>query len=223
MDIANRPQWYVIPNGSHSYIAPLIESFKDNIHLNSPVTGVVRHDNGVTLTIDNQHEHEFDEVILACHSDQSLAMLTDISEQEKEVLSKLTYQENEVVLHTDESLLPMQKRAWAAWNYHLDVTDKNRPSSVTYNMNILQGLETKETTFCVTLNNSPLIHKDKILGMYKYDHPVFNLDTLEAQQRREEVCGHNHTHFAGAYWYNGFHEDGVRSALDVCQRFGISL
>ncbi|MUL00775.1 FAD-dependent oxidoreductase [Aliivibrio fischeri] len=223
LDIANRPQWYVIPNGSHSYIAPLIESFKDNIHLNSPVTGVVRHDNGVTLTIDNQHEHEFDEVILACHSDQSLAMLTDISEQEKEVLSKLTYQENEVVLHTDESLLPMQKRAWAAWNYHLDVTDKNRPSSVTYNMNILQGLETKETTFCVTLNNSPLIHKDKILGMYKYDHPVFNLDTLEAQQRREEVCGHNHTHFAGAYWYNGFHEDGVRSALDVCQRFGISL
>ncbi|MDD9174110.1 FAD-dependent oxidoreductase [Aliivibrio finisterrensis] len=223
LDIANRPQWYVIPNGSSSYISPLIERFKDNIHLNSPVTGISRHSEGISLTIKNTEVHEFDEVILACHSNQSLAMLTDVTNREKEVLSKLTYQENEVVLHTDETLLPMQKRAWAAWNYHLDVTDKNRPSSVTYNMNILQGLNTEDTTFCVTLNNSPLINESKILGSYKYDHPVFNADTISSQQRRNEICGHNHTHFAGAYWYNGFHEDGVRSALDVCQRFGLSL
>ena len=223
LDIANRPQWYVIPNGSHSYIAPLIASFKDNIHLNSPVTSVTRHINGVTLEINHQDKYEFDDVVLACHSDQSQAMLSDITTTEKMILSKLTYQENEVVLHTDERLLPIQRRAWAAWNYHLDTASKHNPSSVTYNMNMLQGLETQETTFCVTLNNSPLIHKDKILGAYKYDHPVFNADTIEAQARRREICGHNHTHFAGAYWYNGFHEDGVKSALDVCQRFGISL
>lgn len=223
LDIANRPQWYVVPNGSHSYIKPLIATFKDKIHLNSPVTSVTRNPRGVTLEINGEDKHDFDEVVLACHSDQSLAMLSDITTAEKIVLSKLTYQENEVVMHTDESLLPLQKRAWAAWNYHLDTGNKNNPSSVTYNMNILQGLETKETTFCVTLNNSPLIHKDKILGSYKYDHPVFNTDTIEAQARREEICGRHHTHFAGAYWYNGFHEDGVRSALDVCQRFGISL
>jgi predicted NAD/FAD-binding protein len=228
LNIADRPQWYVVPGGSQSYIAPLIANFKDNIHLNSPITGIKRNGKGqkgalIELTVNNQDKHSFDEVILACHSDQALAMLEDVTADEQAVLAPLTYKQNEVILHTDDSVLPKQRRAWAAWNYHLDLRDKNQPSNVTYNMNILQGLHTSGTTFCVTLNNSALIDDTKVLGRYSYDHPVFNGATLDAQANRHRICGQNHTHFAGAYWYNGFHEDGVKSALDVCQRFGVTL
>lgn len=126
-----------------------------------------------------------------------------------------------MVLHTDTNLLPKRRLAWASWNYHLD-SNQNRPACVTYNMNILQGLES-DTTFCVTLNNTDRIDANKILQTFHYSHPVFNQSSLAAQQRRLEICGKNHTHFAGAYWHNGFHEDGVRSAVEVAQRFGISL
>ena len=131
-------------------------------------------------------------------------------------------QKNEVVLHCDKSLLPKKELAWSAWNYHLN-SDNKRPAALTYNMNILQCLPNSAPTFCVTLNQTALINPNLILGVYQYHHPVFNSSSLTAQRHRNTICGKAHTHFAGAYWYNGFHEDGVVSALDVCKRFGIEL
>ncbi|MCU8070097.1 NAD(P)-binding protein [Shewanella sp. S-1] len=221
LNVSDRPQWYVLKGGSRSYIPDLIAPFKDNIRLNSPVTGIERHGNGVKLQVHGEWL-EFDEVILACHSDQALRMLNDPTPTERAILGDLSYQNNDVVLHMDTRILPKRKAAWASWNYRLDGNLK-RPASVTYNMNILQQLPANAPTFCVTLNQSELIDESKVIRRFNYAHPVFNEASLKAQGRREEISGQNHTHFAGAYWHNGFHEDGVRSALDVCAHFGVSL
>lgn len=222
LSVTNRPQWYVIPGGSKQYIAPLSADFKDKIQLNAPVTAVERLDAGIQLKVKDGEWQQFDEIVLACHSNQAQQMLKDISAEETQVLGDLQYQNNEVVLHTDVSLLPNKKRAWAAWNYHLN-SDNERPAALTYNMNILQCLPEDAPTFCVTLNQTQHIDPAAILATFQYDHPVFNRQSIAAQLQRETICGHRHTHFAGAYWYNGFHEDGVNSALDVCRRFGITL
>ncbi|MDO6526071.1 FAD-dependent oxidoreductase [Motilimonas sp. 1_MG-2023] len=222
LNVSDRPQWYVIEGGSRNYIEPLVAEFKDKIHLNTAVSKIERGNEGVVLTLNNGQQAYFDEVVLACHSDQSLAMLSDATEQEQKILGDLAYSENDVVLHTDTRLLPKRKKAWAAWNYQLN-GQRDNPASVTYDMNILQNLPADAPTFCVTLNQNHAIDPSKILRSFKYMHPVFNQASLAAQQNREQICGRNHTHFAGAYWYNGFHEDGVRSALDVCQRFGLKL
>lgn len=227
LNITDRPQWYVIPGGSREYIAPLIKSFEKKIQLNTSIDRVVRHENQVEIILSDETTQVFDDVIFACHSDQALALLDTPTSTESDVLGKILYSENEVVLHTDISLLPTRKLAWASWNYLLDDTSKNeqliRSSCVTYNMNILQGLETKDHTFCVTLNQTPKIDPSKILAKFTYHHPVFNQTSFNAQLRREEICGKNNTHFVGAYWRNGFHEDGVASAIIVAERFGITL
>lgn len=227
LNISDRPQWSVLKGGSRSYIPKLIEPFKHNILLNSPVTAIYRSDEGVKIQISNGEWQQFDDVILACHSDQALAMLSDASKDEHDVLSAMEYQNNDVVLHTDINLLPKRKAAWASWNYRLDGDDKvgmgDRPASVTYNMNILQCLPKGAPTFCVTLNQTELIDDSKILRKFNYAHPVFNEASMQAQSKRELISGKRHTFFAGAYWYNGFHEDGVRSAVDVCNQFEISL
>lgn len=222
LNVTDRPQWYVLEGGSRSYIPALIAPFKKRIHLNSPVTGIIRDENGVKLQVNHGDWQAFDEVILACHSDQALAMLHDASADEKAILGDLTYQDNDVVLHTDSTILPHRRAAWASWNYRLD-GDKSRPATVTYNMNILQRLPENAPTFCVTLNQNELIDDSKVLRRFRYAHPVFNTASLRAQQQKQVISGRQHTHFAGAYWYNGFHEDGVRSALDVCGYFGVSL
>ena len=226
LNITDRPQWYVIPNGSRSYIQPLIKRFEQHIKLNSDIEKVTRENNKVQLYFNASDANvpiieEFDEVVFACHSDQALALLADATAQEQAILSAMPYSLNDVVLHTDISLLPKRKKAWASWNYQLS-DDRERPASVTYNMNILQGL-TDAPTFCVTLNQNEQIAKDKILRKFQYAHPVFSLASFAAQQRRAEICGQQHTHFTGAYWYNGFHEDGVRSAVDVGKRFMCQL
>ena len=221
LNITDRPQWYVIPKGSRSYIAPLIKNFEDNIELNSDIKKVTRNNDQVQLHLGNGAVLVFDEVILACHSDQALALLGDANDDEKSILGSMQYSANDVVLHTDTSLLPKRKKAWASWNYQLS-DDRNKPACVTYNMNILQGLK-EDTTFCVTLNQNEDIDESKVLGKFVYHHPVFNIESLNAQQQREKICGNKHTHFAGAYWYNGFHEDGVRSAVDVGARFECEL
>ncbi|MHA7228865.1 NAD(P)/FAD-dependent oxidoreductase [Vibrio campbellii] len=217
LDITNRPQWYVIKGGSRSYIGPLIKGFADNIRLNSPVEKVIRTDNGVGIEVHGE-THWFDDVIFACHSDQAMRMLGDISSTEQEILGDMAYQANEVVLHTDIGLLPKRKAAWAAWNYLLDGSqeEQERLPSLTYNMNILQHIQS-EHTFCVTLNSTKKINPNKILRSFTYHHPVFTTESIAAQQRKDEVQGKQSTWFCGAYWYNGFHEDGVRSALDVVQ------
>ena len=222
LNIADRPQWYVIPKGSRSYLAPLCETFKDNIHLNANILGITRNDNKVQIHFDKPDDKQtFDEVVIACHSDQALMLLSDATEDEDTILSDMPYSINSVVLHTDVNLLPDRKAAWASWNYQLS-QDRAKPASVTYNMNILQGLQS-DHTFCVTLNQKQDIDPSKILKEYNYHHPIFSSESIRAQQQRELICGKQHTHFAGAYWHSGFHEDGVRSAVEVAQRFDCYL
>jgi len=227
LNINDRPQWYVLEGGSRSYIPALTAPFKDRIQLNSPVTGIKRSDDSVYVQVAKGEWQRFDDVVLSCHSDQALAMLTDATQDEIDVLGAMEYQNNEVVLHTDINLLPKRKAAWASWNYRLDGKNQQdiaqRPASVTYNMNILQCLPASAPTFCVTLNQTALIDERKILRKFNYAHPVFNDASMKSQAKRSLINGKHNTYFAGAYWHNGFHEDGVRSAVEVCDLFGISL
>ena len=220
LDVANRPQWYVIPGGSRQYLGPLTAGWQQQIRLACPVQGIRRLADGVVIQ-SPEGEETFDEVILACHSDQALRLLQDASVQEQTILGAMPYQANEVWLHTDVNCLPTRRKAWASWNYQLDTDEQARPL-VSYNMNILQGLDSP-SPFCVSLNPAGKVDESQVLRRFVYDHPVFNLASIQAQKARAEICGQRHTHFCGAYWYNGFHEDGVRSALDVAQRFGASL
>ncbi|WP_100643341.1 NAD(P)/FAD-dependent oxidoreductase [Alteromonas facilis] len=224
LNITNRPQWYTIVGGSSTYIEPLTAGFKQHIRLQSPVHAVTRNEATYNVQTKSGEVNTFDEVIFACHSDQALAMLSEPTAEQADILGAIPYEMNEVVLHTDTALLPQRRLAWASWNYLIKGIDNEnqQPASVTYNMNILQRL-TAPHTFCVTLNNTKQIDPDKILGVYQYAHPQYNHTMVKAQQRRSAICGVNGLHFCGAYWYNGFHEDGVKSALDVCKRFGTSL
>lgn len=227
LNITDRPQWYVIPGGSREYIKPLTDSLKNRIELNSKILHVIRHVHQIEIIFEDGTTRVFDDIVFACHSDQALALLKDPTPNETSILGGIPYTRNEVVLHTDINLLPKRKLAWASWNYLLDNTSTNaqltNPSCVTYNMNILQGLKDTDETFCVTLNQTDNIEASRIISSYVYHHPVFNHQSLKAQSRRNEICGHNNTHFAGAYWRNGFHEDGVFSALVVAKRFGVEL
>ncbi|PFG55889.1 putative NAD/FAD-binding protein [Vibrio sp. ES.051] len=215
LDVTNRPQWYVIKGGSRAYISPLIQGFSDKIRLNCPVERVVRSERGVAVKVNGVTEW-FDEVIFACHSDQAMKMVGDITQNEQQILEDMAYQANEVVLHTDISLLPKRETAWASWNYLLEGSEgeQQKLPSLTYNMNILQHVQS-EHTFCVTLNSSEKIDASKVLRKFVYHHPVFTTESIAAQQRKDEIQGVKNTWFCGAYWYSGFHEDGVRSALDV--------
>lgn len=216
LDIKNRPQWYVVKGGSRAYIDPLTKGFRERIFLNSPVDKVERSATGVSLLVNGEWQ-AFDQVIFACHSDQALAILGEqASDEEHQVLGDMAYQENEVVLHTDTNLLPKKRLAWASWNYHLQggADQEARLPTLTYNMNILQHIKS-EHTFCVSLNNSALIAPDKILRSFNYHHPVFTRASIAAQKKAHLVQGKQGTWFCGAYWRNGFHEDGVASALEV--------
>lgn len=222
LNITNRPQWYTIVGGSREYIAPMTRDFHQRIHLNSQIERVERSGHQQQLVFASGHREGFDEVIFACHSNQALALMATPTQAQQEILAAIPYADNDVVLHTDVSLLPKRQLAWASWNYLLKQRqDDSAPASLTYNMNILQRLEAEET-FCVTLNNTADIDPDKILRRFTYAHPQFSLSSLKAQQRRADICGVDNLHFCGAYWYNGFHEDGVRSAIDVCKRLGVT-
>jgi predicted NAD/FAD-binding protein len=215
LDVVGRPQWYVIEGGSKAYIPKLTQGFVDKIRLSSPVTQVKNADHGVVLMVNGAQER-FDQVIFACHSDQALALLAEPTPTEKLLLSQMPYQSNEVVLHLDESLLPTNKKAWASWNYWISKDKAHTKPRLTYNMNILQQLKS-EKTFCVSLNSSDMIDDDKVLGRFNYDHPVFSLESVAAQKDKALINGQSNRWFCGAYWHNGFHEDGVKSALDVVE------
>ena len=219
LEIINRPKWWVIKDGSSAYIKKIIKGFESKINLSSPIKTVSRLDNGIEIeTANSKKSLIFDAVVFATHSDQALAMLTDPTEKEKDILSSIPYQKNEVLLHTDSSVLPKRKLAWASWNYQLD-SNPESPVVLTYNMNILQSLECDET-FCVTLNDHQSVDKSKILKKITYHHPLFTVKGIEAQKRKLEISGVNNTYYCGAYWHNGFHEDGVASAIEVCKHFG---
>ncbi|KZY76471.1 FAD-dependent oxidoreductase [Oleiphilus sp. HI0069] len=227
LSVDDRPQWRVLTNGSESYIAPITQRFKDNIHLNSNIIKVTRSPSEAAITFSDHSVQTFDQVIFACHSDQALRLLGDVSEKESEILGAIPYQDNSVTLHTDTRLMPKKKLAWAAWNYHIPQR-ANDCAMVTYNMNILQNFDDAPETFLVTLNRTNEIDPSKIIRTFNYSHPVFSQDGVKAQARHHEISGnpesgHGRTHYCGAYWFNGFHEDGVNSGLRVAEAFGETL
>ena len=187
------------------------------------VTNVKRNPDSVLVTTTLFGEQFFDEVIFACHSDQALKLLADTTPMEFAILAAIPYQSNQVVLHSDIRLLPKLRRSWASWNYmlltHGEASGVNDSAALTYNMNILQKLNSA-TTFCVSVNAGEAIDPEKIYGKYQYSHPMFTLESVAAQARWAEISGVNRTHFCGAYWRNGFHEDGVISAIRVAEMLG---
>ncbi len=225
--LSGMPQWRTISGGSRRYIEALTAPFADRIRTGSPVRKIVRRHQGedgieVELMSPTHGLETFDRVIIAGHSDQALRLLSDASPAEHEILGAIGYQPNVATLHTDERFLPRNRRARASWNYHLGVAGEERRATLTYWMNALQSLES-EHEILVTLNRHDEIDPATVLGRFDYDHPVFDGAAMAAQARRHEIQGVNGTFFAGAYWGYGFHEDGVRSALDVCRHFGITL
>ncbi|MFY0641515.1 MAG: FAD-dependent oxidoreductase [Bermanella sp.] len=221
LSVDERPLWRVISGGSQSYIKPITQRYSDRIHLNTPITKVERHETGVTLYSHDQR-FEFDQVIFSCHSDQALKMLDQPTQLESDILGALPFQKNDVYLHTDASMMPKRKLAWASWNYHIPQR-KSDTAMLTYNMNMLQNFDDAPETILVTLNRSQEIDPNKVIAKYSYAHPVFTLDGIKAQNRHNEISGQNRSHYCGAYWFNGFHEDGVNSALRVVKQFGITL
>ncbi len=211
LNLINRPQWYTIVGGSSSYIAPLTQGFNHKIRTSSPVKQVIRESDGVRVATP-QYSEIYDEVIFACHADQALSMLVNPTMNEMNVLTSFPFSQNHVVLHTDTSHLPKRKRAWASWNYRM-VDAAKESTTLTYNMNILQRLD-KRHTYLVSLNQE--IDEQHILGEYDYSHPVYSPETIKAQELWHTVSGVENIHYCGAYWLNGFHEDGVRSAMRVC-------
>ena len=217
LSVNNRPQWRTITGGSARYVEAITKPFKHKIKLNCPVKNVKRHAKSVELLLQNGETEQFDYVFFACHSDQALHMLQDASTAETEILSAIPYQLNTVFLHTDASLMPKRKLAWAAWNYHLPV-EQSSSVAVTYNMNILQNIDCPQPIL-VTLNHTDNINPAKIIKRLQYMHPVYTLAGAAAQARHAEISGKNRTGYAGAYWLNGFHEDGVKSALAALDHF----
>jgi len=221
LTVNKRPQWRVIQGGSARYVEALTHSYRQRIRLRCPIHSITRYSDHVEVQPRQGEKERFDHVVIATHSDQALAMLTDPTKAEVETLSAFPYQENEVVLHTDATLLPRRHLAWASWNYHLLRAGQNRVA-ITYNMSILQSLCSPQP-FCVTLNRSNDIDPAKIIRRITYHHPVYTTHGVAAQKRHHSMNGVNRTSFCGAYWGYGFHEDGVKSALTVCQAFGRSL
>jgi uncharacterized protein len=221
LNIADQPQWRVIKGGSRNYIGPITRPFADRIRLNSPVVAVTRSPEKVMVRTADGRMDEYDHVVIATHSDQALAMLADPSATERAVLGAIGYQENQVVLHSDTSVLPPQRAAWASWNYLSPERVSDRVA-LTYNMNMLQNLDAPET-FCVSLNIGERIDPAKVIRHFVYHHPIYTPESLSARRRHAEISGVNRTSFCGAYWGYGFHEDGVNSALAVCRAFGKGL
>jgi len=216
LQLRDRPVWRVIRGGSREYVDKLVAGHRHRIRLNTPVRSVRRFHDRVEIVTDVSAPERFDAVFLACHSDQALAMLERPTRAEREVLGAIRYQDNDAVLHTDSSVLPRSRRAWAAWNYHVP-PDRRQHVAVTYNMNLLQSLQCREQ-YCVTLNDDLRIDPARIIRRIRYQHPVYSQEAISAQARQRDLNSER-TYFCGAYWRNGFHEDGVVSALSAISHF----
>jgi uncharacterized protein len=208
----DRPHWRTITGGSRKYVQALIRPWRERLRLSTPVTEVARHPSYVMVSSRGCEPERFDAVVIATHSDQALALLADPGERERELLGAIPYQQNEVVLHTDRSLLPRRRRAWASWNFHL--SDSAGRCTVTYHLNRLQSLHA-DREFCVTLNRTEAIDPEQIICKTRYAHPVYTPTGVAAQARHHEISARNRTHYCGAYWGCGFHEDGLNSARRV--------
>jgi uncharacterized protein len=222
LGLKDRPQWRTVKGGSARYVEALTKPWEERLRLGTPVDAIQRAADHVIVKPRGGEAERFDEVVLATHSDQALRLLADPSDREHELLGAIPYQPNEAVLHTDARMLPRRRRAWASWNYHL-LEDPPGKTTVTYHMNRLQSLDSREQ-FCVTLNRSEAIDPSKVIRTISYAHPVYTAAGAAAQARHDEISGrHTRTHFCGAYWGWGFHEDGVKSGVRVAERFGARL
>ncbi len=217
LSVDDRPTWRVVRGGSARYVEKMTARFHDRIRVSTPVESIRRLPTHVLVKPRGHEPERFDAVFVACHSDQALRMLADPSSEERAILGAIPYQPNDVVLHTDTSVLPQRRLAWAAWNYHIPRLPQERVA-VTYNMNILQRLQSR-TPFLVSLNMTHAIDPSKIIKRLSYDHPMFTPASVSAQRRQGKINGVNRTYFCGAYWRYGFHEDGVVSALNTLDHF----
>jgi uncharacterized protein len=214
-NLRDRPRWRTVSGGSRRYVEAISAPWLDRVRLAAPVRRIERLPESVRVEADGCETEEFDEVVIAAHSDQALAMLTDPSEPELEVLGAIPYQRNEALLHTDASLLPRRRAAWSSWNFHLSEEPPGR-STVTYWMNNLQRLRA-DREFLLTLNRPAAVDPAKVLASFDYEHPIYTREGVAAQARHAEISGARRTHYCGAYWGWGFHEDGVVSALRACR------
>ncbi|HWE50735.1 MAG TPA: FAD-dependent oxidoreductase [Bryobacteraceae bacterium] len=221
LGINTHPKWRVVRGGSKQYVEPLIAPYVSRIYLNSNISGVVRGETGVTLQFTDRPGMDFDDVVFACHGNQILPMLAAPSDTERDVLGCFQTSRNEVCLHTDSAMLPARQSARAAWNYNLRPDKRTKSATVTYYMNRLQSLKAK-TDYCVTLNANGEIDTSRVLMRLIYHHPLYTRQAIDAQSRWAEISGQNRTHFAGAYWFYGFHEDGLNSGLRVARHLGVN-
>ena len=217
----NRPIWRVVQGGSRTYVDKLVDILGDRLKLNTPIQQVQRRNDRVNLTLPDGTEQVFDEVILACHADQSLRLLSSPTPEEKALLERFPYQANRVTLHSDDSVIPKRKSARASWNAYLPKKNSS-DALVTYDMNILQSLPTREP-FCVSLNQQNLVDPKLIHGNYDFSHPTYHPGRKEAQNKHSSFIRNRGISLCGAYWGYGFHEDGLNSGLRVCEAFGESL
>jgi predicted NAD/FAD-binding protein len=218
LGINSHPRWKVIRGGSHSYLAPLTAPFRQRITKDATIASIERSHLGVTLRFQHQPPQQFDEVVFACHGDQILPLLAQPTEVEREVLSCFTTSRNETCLHTDSAVLPKRAAARASWNYLLGDLGK---VTMTYHMNRLQSLQTSED-YCVTLNANGHVNPGRALRRMVYEHPLYTRAAIRAQEQWADISGKNRTHFCGAYWFYGFHEDGLRSGMRVAEALGVS-
>ena len=217
LQVEGRPQWRVVKGGASSYIRALQTHWNVAVRLSSPVHSIRRDDDGVLVGTPAGDER-FDQVVLACHADDALALLGDAGAEERQILGAIEYQDNDTVLHTDARLLPRRRAAWAAWNAYVPA-EPEALCTVSYCMNLLQSLDSPEP-FVVTLNRSQDIDPAKVIARMRYRHPIYNHASVAAQKRRQEINGQRNTWFAGAAWGHGFHEDGMRSGVEVAQALG---
>jgi uncharacterized protein len=216
----HRPRWQTVRGGSRAYVQAVTRPWRTRLHLSTPVESIRRTSDGATIATRRHGADRFDAVVLAIHSDQALALLADPSDREREILGAIPYQRNEAVLHTDAAMLPRRRRARASWNYHLR-PDPSGPPTVTYDMNRLQSLDA-DVALCLTLNRTDEIDPARIITRLDYAHPVFTHAGIAAQRRHGEISGRRRTHYCGAYWGWGFHEDGVQSAVRVARELGVA-
>jgi len=219
LGINTHPKWKVIRGGSHKYIPLLTAPFKDRIILDARITSVSQLENRVTLKFQDRPAMDFDQVVFACHGNEVLPLLEHPTNIERDVLGKFKTSQNIATLHTDASLLPHRTSARASWNYNLGLNGHSA-AAVTYHMNRLQSLKTDED-YCVTLNGDDAIDPAKVLRKIVYHHPLYNHEAISSQDRWSEISGKNRTHYCGAYWFNGFHEDGLNSALRVARALDV--
>lgn len=212
--LRGRPRWRTVSGGSRRYVEAISAPWRERVRLEAPVRRIERLPGAVRIEAEGCESEEFDQAVIATHSDQALALLADPSEAEREILGAIPYQRNETVLHTDRSLLPRRRAAWSSWNFHLGERPVGR-TTVTYWMNNLQRLRAGRE-YLVTLNRGEAVDPAKVLRRLVYDHPVYTREGVRAQARYEEIGGVRRTHYCGAYWGWGFHEDGVRSAERAC-------